>query len=556
MIDGKALTDPPARTLWGYRWWIVVLLFFSTTINYVDRQLFPHLIPYFEDELRIGPLDLAYINVAFLLSYGLGMMFVGRFIDRVGTRVGLAITFLVWNLAAMSHGLVATVAGFVVIRIILGIGEAGNFPAAVKTVAEWFPRKERALATGWFNCGSNIGAVITPPLVVAVAAAIGWRRCFMVLGAMGLVWLFFWIRMYRRPEEHPKVQPQELDHIRSDPPDAVTHVPVLTLLSQRQVYAIAMARFFTEAPWWFYLTWMPKLLTDQYGMSGPTRGLAIAAIYLIADFGAIGGGWISSHLLKRGRSVNFARKTGLLVAALGTVPIISVFWLRAGDVAGIPTAWIVVALVALAASSHQAWSSNMFTVVSDTLPKSAVAMTVGIGTAVGAVGSSLFQFIVALWLMKTGNYALPFLLAGTLYLIGLLALHLILPALQPAKIDTTTRPKTNWLTVIGVGTAIAVALVTLQVQLNKPAYSSPQHYYTKRQSELKASGYTHGPKAKVGWQEAQWVRWRLPDGSTRPELIKFDRHGRPQIEGQGVKAKKYQGPTATEMEPAPPAQVQ
>jgi ACS family hexuronate transporter-like MFS transporter len=540
-----------ASLITRYRWYIVMLLFFSTTINYVDRALFSNLIPYFEADLRLGPMDLAMINVAFLLAYGLGMTAVGRFVDRVGVRVGLAITFIVWNVASIGHAAVWSIGAFVVIRILLGLGEAGNFPAAIRTVAEWFPRRERALATGWFNCGSNIGAVATPLLVPIIADRWGWRACFVIIGGIGIVWIFFWLRAYRRPEEHPRVSPEELAYIKSDPVDPVEHVSVLTLLGQRQVYAYALGRFFTEAPWWFYLTWMPKFLSDTYGLSSTARAWSIAAIYLVADFGSVVGGWISSSLIRRGYTVNQARKIALLIAALSVVPIASVAWLQQPTIGGISVLWIVIPVVALAASAHQAWSANMFTVISDTLPRSAVGTTVGIGTAFGAVGSSAFQVLVAVWLMQTQNYHLPFLLAGTLYLVGLLALHLILPRLQPANITPATRPRVKWWQVATACTLIAVTLIALQSYLNRPPYTSVKDYLAKRSTTLSAQPQL-GPAAKVGWQDAQWVRWTTPAGDTRWELIKLDRHGHPLVEPKGAAAKQYTGPAQADLPPVGP----
>jgi ACS family hexuronate transporter-like MFS transporter len=540
---------PPTAS--RYRWWIVVLLFFVTTINYVDRQLFANLIPYFEDELRIGPMDLAFIHVAFLLTYGLGMTLVGRFIDRVGVRVGLAVTFILWTFASTGHALVHSVIGFILIRILLGIGEAGNFPAAIKAVAEWFPRRERALATGWFNCGSNVGAVITPLLVPLIAVQFGWRACFILLSSVGVVWVIFWWRMYRNVDQHPNVSSEEISWIRSDPPDAVGKVSLLTLLSQRQVYGVAMARFFAEAPWWFYLMWAPKLLADKFGLGSYQLGIAVAIIYLVADFGAVIGGWISSYFLRRGYTVNKARKLSLLLSALGTLPVISVAWVGADmQPLGIPAVWLVVAIVSLAAASHQAWSSNVYTVISDTLPRAAVATTVGISQAFGAVGSSIFQMMVALWLVRSGNYNLPLILAGSLYFVGLASLHLILPRLQPAQIAPDQRPSLRiWQVVVGAAIVIG-SLIGLQVLLtkNQHPYRSVDHYLQKRQGEIRAAAHVTGPGAKVGWQDARWIRWTLADGSTRHELIKLDRDGRPTVEGKGAAAKKYQGPAKQDVE--------
>jgi ACS family hexuronate transporter-like MFS transporter len=313
-----------------------------------------------------------------------------------------------------------------------------------------------------------------------------------------------------------------------------------------------VTRFITDAPWWFYLAWMPKFLIDKFGLTPYAMATSVAIIYLVADFGAIGGGWISSSLLKRGWSVNGARKTGLLCAALGAVPIMLVALLEGVRFGSVSAVWLAVPLVALAASSHQAWSSNMFTIVSDTLPKSAVAMTVGIGTAFGSVGSSLFQFVIALSVIKTGGYAIPFFLAGSLYLIGLLVLHLFLPKLEVAQIDQSTRPRVNWATVIAACVVMVAALIGLQAWLNKPAFSSLDHYYLKRATELKATGHEPGPDAKVGWHDARWVKWTMPDGATRLELIKFDRDGRPMIEPKGAAANKYSGPTLSEVQASAP----
>lgn len=519
-------------------------MFSATTINYIDRALFSNLIPYFEGDLKLGPMDLAMINVSFLLAYGLGMTLVGRFIDRVGVRVGLLVAFLVWNVASVGHALVWSVGAFIAVRIILGIGEAGNFPSAIRTVAEWFPKKERALATGWFNCGSNIGAVVTPLAVVLVAErwGLGWRGCFALLGGVGVVWAFFWWLMYRSPDQHPKVNQAELAYIQQDPPDRVEKVGLLTLLGQRQVYAYSLGRFCTESPWWFYLTWMPKYLSDAYGLTGGQRAWAVAAIYLIADGGSIAGGWLSSAMIKRGYSINVARKVALLVPALGVLPMMAVPFL--GQVVpGGWVVWIAVAIVALAASCHQAWSANMYTLVSDTLPKGGVATTVGLGTAFGSVGSSLFQFGVAWWLMSTGNYLLPFVLAGTMYLVGWAVVQAILPNLEVAKIEEGQRPRVTWWQVGAVLGCLVGALIWLQVLMNRPAYASEQEYYTKRASQIQATGYEVGPAAQVHWMEAKWIKWRLADGGTQWELIKFDRHGHPVVEAKGEKAAKYSGPT-------------
>jgi ACS family hexuronate transporter-like MFS transporter len=540
-----------------YRWWIVVLLFFSTTINYVDRALFSNLVPYFEADLKLGPMDLAAINVAFLLSYGLGMTLVGRFIDRVGVMVGFTVTFILWNVASVGHALVWSVGAFVLMRVLLGIGEAGNFPSAIRTVAEWFPKKERAYATGWFNSGANIGAVLTPLLVWLVADRWGWRACFATVGGVGIFWVFFWLKMYRHPAVHPRVSPSELAHIQSDPPDTVESVPVLTLLGKRQVYAYAMGRFFSEAPWWFYLFWMPKYLADTSNLTTLQRAWAVAFIYLVGDVGSIVGGWLSSALIHRGWSLNAARKTALLISAVSVLPVSFLALIDGPTAFGINTLWFVLPAVAVAAAAHQAWSANMYTIISDTLPKPAVGMTVGIGTAFGAVGSSIFQVGVALWLAAhAGNYALPFFLAGILYLVGLSFVHGILPRLEPATIVEGERPKVRTWQVVAAVAVLVAALIALQIYLNKPPFKDADDYYAKQAIKLNATA-TQGPTAKVGWQDARWTRWTFADGTTRWELVKLDRHGRPTIEGKGVNAKNYVGPTRAELDGAPsPATTQ
>lgn len=553
MIDSPSpAVAPLASAASRFRWWIVVLLFFSTTINYVDRALFSNLVPYFEADLKLGPMDLATINVAFLLTYGLGMTFVGLFVDRVGVRIGLALTFVLWNVASMGHALVGSVGSFVLMRILLGVGEAGNFPSAIRTVAEWFPKKERALATGWFNCGSNVGAIATPLLAPLIADRFGWRACFAIVGGLGLIWVFFWLRMYRKPEEHPSVSPGELAWIRSDAPEAETGtVHALELLGRRQVYGYAFAKFFSEAPWWFYLFWMPKFLADTAGLGSTGRAWAIAFIYVVADVGSVAGGWVSSALVRRGHSLNAARKFALLISAVAVLPVVGLAFVHGPTTGGISSLWLVLPAIAIAAAAHQAWSANLYTVVSDTLPKRAVATTVGIGTAFGSVGSSAFQVAVAFWLIKAQNYALPFVLAGTLYLFGLLSLHLLMPRLQPAVFDGSDRRRVKWWQVALVSVAVVASLAAFQVYLNTPPYRTFDDYLAKRAQTLGATA-TEGPTVKVGWQDARWTRWTTAAGVSRWELVRLDRNGRPLVEEKGPAAKGYVGPTIAELEAGEP----
>lgn len=527
------------------RWTVCALLFFATTINYLDRQLFSLLVPFFEDDLRLGPTDLALINVSFLLAYGFGMMFVGRWIDRVGTRIGLGVSFVLWNIASIAHAIVGSFGGFAAVRFLLGVGESGNFPAAVRTVAEWFPKKERALATGFFNSGSNVGAILAPLLAVRTAEAYGWRACFLILGGIGVVWILFWTRMYRRPEEHPKVSPEELAHIRSDAQEAVQPLSFGEVFGMRPVYAVALAKFFTDAPWWFYLTWLPKFLVGEFKLTPTFMAYAIPVVFIVADVGAIGGGWISSRLIASGRPVGASRKLAMLICALCAVPVMAVGLLvDVPSVAGIPSIYIAVAILSLAAAAHQGWSSNLYTLVSDTLPRPAMATVVGIQTAFGVVGGSLFQIFVGRSLTLTGSYVLPFLLAGTLYLVGLLALHLVLPKVEPV----TPKRRVPMGAIIAGAAAMLGGIAFTQFVLNRPPYSSVADYRATRAAELNATGApVEGPAARVGWMDARWYLWKTPSGA-KAELVKLDRDGRPIVETKGEKAKGYEGPPAAQVE--------
>lgn len=522
------------------RWRICLLLFFATTINYLDRQLFALLVPFFENDLRLGPVDLALINVSFLLAYGFGMVFVGRWIDRVGVRKGLGASFLVWNIASAAHAAISSIGGFIGIRFALGLGESGNFPSAVRTVSEWFPAKERALATGWFNSGSNIGAILAPLLAVRIAEAFGWRACFLSLGGVGIVWLLFWMRLYRSPAEHPRVTPEELAYIRQDQEPEQERLGILQIFGMRPVYAVAVAKFLTDAPWWFYLTWLPKFLVDEFKLSTLFMSIAIPVVFLVADVGAVGGGWISSRLIAQGRQVGTARKLAMLVCALCAAPVMLVGPLvKIPSVAGVPSVYIAIAILSLAAAAHQGWSSNLYTIVSDTLPKPAVATTVGIKTAFGVVGGALFQLYVGNS-VANGSYTGPFTLAGCLYLAGLGALHLILPKVEKVQPRKTVSPFT-----VALGAAALLsAVAALQFALNRPKYVSLAAYESLRQTELHATASpVEGPTAKVGWMDARWMIWTTEDGA-KAELVKFDRDNRPLIDSKGDQAKGYVGPPA------------
>jgi MFS transporter, ACS family, hexuronate transporter len=411
----------------NYRWVICALLFFATTINYVDRAVLGVLAPTLRTEIGWTDQEYGYISASFTLAYAIGFIFAGWFIDKVGTRIGYTVYLTIWSLAAAAHALVRSAFGFGLARFGLGIGESGNFPAAIKTVAEWFPSKERALATGIFNAGSNVGAVLAPLLVPWIALNWGWQAAFLITGLAGLIWVVFWWPLYHRPGEHPKISKTELEHIESDPPDSPAKIPWLRLLPLKQTWAFATGKFLTDAIWWFYLFWFPLFMNDRFGVDLRTIGLPMITVYLLADVGSVGGGWFSSFLMKRNWTVNAARKTAMLVCALLILPVA-----MAPHVEG---AWVAVFLIGIAAAAHQGFSANIFTTTSDMFPRKAVGSVVGIGGFAGAMGG-FFMNLGAGWLKQnTGSYEIMFAIAGVVYLLALLIMHILVPKLEPAKLD-------------------------------------------------------------------------------------------------------------------------
>ena len=408
------------------RWVVCALLFFATTINYIDRQVLGILAPTLQRVIGWNEVQYGYIITSFQGAYALGLLFVGRLLDVVGTRRGYAFALILWSVAAMAHALARTPLGFGLARFGLGLGEAGNFPAAIKTVAEWFPKKERALATGIFNAGTNVGAIVAPAIVPWVALAFSWRAAFVVTGAIGFSWLLLWFLFYDAPERHSRLSKAEFDYIRSDPPEPALRVSWRRLAGHRQAWAFAIGKFMTDPVWWFYLYWIPKFLNDRYGLTLSKLGPPLIAIYLIADVGSIGGGWISSALIKRGASVNRARKTAMLICALCVTPIALVA--RGSGL------WTTVGLVGLAAAAHQGWSANLFTLASDMFPRWAVGSVVGIGGMAGAVGGMLIAVATGWFLQLTGSYLAIFLIVGSAYLSALAVIHWLIPDLRPAQL--------------------------------------------------------------------------------------------------------------------------
>lgn len=420
--------DGAVRTAGRYRWAICGLLFAATAINYIDRQMIGVLKPVLQADIGWTEGQYADIIFWFQAAYALGFLFAGRFMDAVGARFGYAVAFSIWTAAHIAHGLVRGVAGFTIARFALGIGESGNFPAALKAVADWFPQRERAFAVGIFNAGANVGAIVTPLLVPAITIAYGWRMAFIATGVFSLFWLAAWLMLYRSPELHKHVSPAELAWIRSDPVQPATkQMPWARLFTFRQTWAYAVPKFLTDPVWWMFLFWLPDFLGKRYGLDLKSFGPPLVVIYVMSDLGSIAGGWASSRMLKAGLSVNTARKLTMLGCALAALPIITV--------QHIDSLWPAVLLIGLAAAAHQAWSANLLTLPSDLFPRAAVGSVVGIGGAAGAIGGMLIAKFVGYVLGVSGSYGTIFAVAGCAYLIALLALHLICPRLSPASFN-------------------------------------------------------------------------------------------------------------------------
>lgn len=414
----------------NYRWVICALLFFATTINYMDRQVLGLLAPFLQKSIGWNEIQYGYIVTAFQAAYAVGLLLMGGLIDRLGTRLGYALSIAVWSLSAMGHALANSVLGFGIARAMLGLGESGNFPAAIKTVAEWFPKKERALATGIFNSGTNVGAVVAPLTVPWVAIHLGWRWAFLFTGFFSATWLVCWLTLYRPPQAHPRLSAQELQYIQRDSAEPATKIPWMRLLPHRQTWAFILGKFLTDPIWWFYLFWLPKYLNSTHGLSLTQLGPPLVAIYVSADVGSVSGGWLSSSLIKRGWEINRARKTAMLICALCVLPVM--FASRMSSL------WAAVGAISLATAAHQGWSSNLFTLPSDMFPRRAVASVVGIGGFGGAIGGMCIATFTGFLLQATHSYVPIFFIAGSAYLFALLIIHLLAPRLEPANIEAVT----------------------------------------------------------------------------------------------------------------------
>ncbi len=441
--SGEAIIAGAAARAGRYRWAIVGLLFAATAINYIDRQMIGLLKPIMMEDpaLHMDERTYADIVVWFQVAYAIGYLGFGKIVDVIGARIGYAAAVVIWTAAHMFHGGAYSVTQFAFARFGLGIGESGNFPAGIKSVATWFPQKERAFAVGVFNAGSNVGAIVAPLLCFLMVPLVGWRMTFILTGVFGLIWLIAWLAMYRdNPADHPRVGAEELAVITQDPadPDVKTPGLWLRLLAQRETWAFALGKFFIDPIWWFYLFWLPGYLGAQYHLdlktwSTPTAALALGAIYLISDVGSVAGGWLSGRLMKAGMSVNKARKLTMLICAFFVLPVVFA--------TSVPNLWVSVLIIGVAAAAHQGFSANLYTLPSDTFPRFAVGAVIGIGGTVGAIGGALFSKYSGDILDRVGSYAPMFISAGAAYFLALLAVHLLSPRL--ARVESFRR-STPW----------------------------------------------------------------------------------------------------------------
>jgi ACS family hexuronate transporter-like MFS transporter len=418
---------PAGRVRWG----VCALLFAATSINYTDRQVLAVLAPTLQHVIGWDERQYSLIIVAFQVAYGFGLTLTGRLIDRFGTRTGYAMVLAAWSLAAMSHSLASTVLGFAMARFALGLGESGNFPAAIKTVAEWFPRWERSSATGIFNAGSNLGAILAPLAVPWLTVRFGWHAAFLFSGLLSMLWIATWLRYYQIPELQPRLSHQELTYIRSGSEDArATPPPWLELIKRKQTWAYAVAKFLTDPVWWFFLYWLPKFLHQTYGLTLTGLGLPLILIYVASDFGSIGGGWLPGWFARRGMPLYQSRKLAMLCCALAVTPILVASHLA--------NEWAAVAIIGLATAGHQGWSANLYTLASDMFPQSAVGGVTGIGSSAGALGGVLLSLFAGEVLQKTGHYWPLFTYAAVAYLGALTMLHLVVPRLPRAHFASVT----------------------------------------------------------------------------------------------------------------------
>jgi ACS family hexuronate transporter-like MFS transporter len=428
-FDSQAESGPPSASsspLGRVRWTVCAMLFVATSINYMDRQVIAILKPTLEHSIGMTEVSYGYIVYAFQIAYAIGLLAAGRLIDRLGTRIGYMLVMAVWSLSAMGHALASTVLEFGFARFFLGLGESGNFPAAIKTVAEWFPQNERSLATGIFNSGANVGAILAPAIVPFVTLRWGWHVAFLTTGLFSVLWILWWLRYYRRPTDHPTLTAAELRHIYQEAAvELGPSVPWRRLLSCRQTWAFSVAKFLTDPIWYFYLFWLPSYFSSKFHLDLSHLGLPLIIVYNVSAIGSIGGGWLPAPFRRLGLSSNYGRLTAMLFCAFLVVPIYTA--------SGVKSVWSAIALISVAAGAHQGWSANLFTTASDMFPRSAVGSVVGIGGMAGSAGSALFALFAGHTLQAAHNYAILFVIAASAYLLALIFLYLLAPGLKKVE---------------------------------------------------------------------------------------------------------------------------
>jgi MFS transporter, ACS family, hexuronate transporter len=410
------------------RWTVCAMLFFATSINYMDRQVIALLKPTLLASGMMTEISYGQVVVAFQIAYGLGLLIAGRVVDKIGTRLGYILIMGVWSLSAMGHALASTAFEFGIARFCLGLGESGNFPAALKTVAEWFPQRERSLATGIFNSGTNVGAILAPLLVPWITVHFGWRAAFLATGLFSMLWIAWWWRNYRKPADHPTLTGLELRHIYEEAAAQMgPQMPWLRLIGFRQTWAFAIAKFLTDPIWWFYLFWLPSYFSAKFHLDLSHLGLPLILVYNLSAVGSIAGGWLPAPFRKLGLSAAGARMAAMLLCACLVVPVFTL--------GSITSEWIAVGLLGLAAAAHQGWSANLFTTPSDMFPKSAVGAVVGIGGMAGSVGGAMLAYFTGHILQRTHSYSVLFVLASTVYLLALLIMRLLAPGLKKVALS-------------------------------------------------------------------------------------------------------------------------
>lgn len=408
----------------NYRWTICALLFAATTINYMDRQILGLLAPIIQKDIGWNELEYSRMNSVFYILYAVGVIGFGRLIDAWGTKLSYAGAMVFWSIAALGHSVARSFGGFAFMRAMLGLGEAGNFPSCIKAITEWFPKQERAHATGIFNSGSNFGAICAPAVIPALGARYGWRTTYVIVGSLGFLWLLAWIPLFNRPSKSKFINAAELSHIESgDTEENQPKVAWWPLLARRQTWAFMLGKFMTDPIWWFYLLWLPKWLNSTRGLDLTHIGMPLVLVYLIATIGSVGGGFLSSVLMKRGASANRARKTAMAIFAASVLPTMLL-------VTRVENIWVAVSLVGIAAAAHQGWSANLFTTASDMFPKAAIGSVVGLGTMAGSVGMLIFGEVIGRVLQASGNYTFLFTLCAFAYVLAFGLFHLLAPRME------------------------------------------------------------------------------------------------------------------------------